>query len=251
LLVASRGRTLSSSSMLSSQVVGIDSPRSCAPTGRTARAGERALARAICGIRWTPDRVTVEGNPYYAWIIEGLELFEALADRDVEPIEVFPTASWTRWFGPRGSKSRALWTEQGVTRLGLVGVPSRTNQDQRDAIAAAVTARQHTVGSTEALGEIVVPTVLPAGAHAPVTPATESPITPQAKARRLQPGSVDSIERRRSSEQSRRAARPRTRMPRRPEATNSLRKQSAIGCAGTETFSRMSTGSCGSMLGPT
>jgi predicted nuclease with RNAse H fold len=162
-------------------VVGIDSPRSSAPTGRTARAGERALARAICGIRWTPDRVTVEGNPYYTWIIEGLELFEALADRDVEPIEVFPTASWTRWFGPRGSKSRALWTEQGVTQLGLVGVPSRTNQDQRDAIAAAVTARQHTVGSTEALGEIVVPMVLPAGAHAPVTPATESPITPQAK----------------------------------------------------------------------
>jgi predicted nuclease with RNAse H fold len=125
-------------------VVGIDSPRSCAPTCRTARAGERLLAKAICGIRWTPDRATVEGNPYYAWIHEGLELFDALADRDVELIEVFPTASWTRWFGPRGPRSRVLWTKLGVVRLGLEGVPPRTNQDQRDAIAAAVTARQHT-----------------------------------------------------------------------------------------------------------
>jgi predicted nuclease with RNAse H fold len=139
-------------------VVGIDSPRCCAPTGRTARAGERALARTICGIRWTPDRSTVEANPYYAWILEGLELFEGLADRDIKLIEVFPTASWTRWFGPRGPSSRAVWTAQGVAWLGLEGIPDRTNQDQRDAIAAAVTARQHTNGSTEALGEVVVPT---------------------------------------------------------------------------------------------
>jgi predicted nuclease with RNAse H fold len=138
-------------------VVGIDSPRCCAPTGRTARAGERALARAICGIRWTPDLATVEGNPYYAWIIEGLELFEALGDRDLELIEVFPTASWTRWFGSRGARSRAVWTKGGTNRLALDGVPARTNQDQRDAIAAAITARQHTQGTTESLGEIVVP----------------------------------------------------------------------------------------------
>jgi hypothetical protein len=32
-----------------------------------------------------------------------------------------------------------------------------TNQDQRDAIAAAVTARAHTRGVTELMGEIVVP----------------------------------------------------------------------------------------------
>jgi hypothetical protein len=44
-----------------------------------------------------------------------------------------------------------------LARLGLEGVPSRTNQDQRDAIAATVTARQHTQGMTETIGEIVVP----------------------------------------------------------------------------------------------
>jgi len=173
-------------------VVGIDSPRCCAPTGRTARDSERALARRICGIRWTPDRPTVERNPYYAWIIEGLKLFESLADRDVELIEVFPTASWTRWFGPRGFRSRATWTKQGVARLRLAEIPHRTNQDQRDAIAAAVTARQHSEGLTEALGEIVVPTALRAGYDADARPpATESRITPQAKARRRRPVSVD------------------------------------------------------------
>jgi predicted nuclease with RNAse H fold/alkylated DNA nucleotide flippase Atl1 len=154
-------------------VVGIDSPRCCAATGRTARDGERVLARRICGIRWTPDRATVEDKPYYAWIIEGLELFEALADRDVELIEVFPTAAWTRWFGPRGSRSRATWTEQGVVRLGLAGIPYRTNQDQRDAIAAAVTARQHTEGTTEALGEIVVPISPPASGQATADPSRQ------------------------------------------------------------------------------
>jgi predicted nuclease with RNAse H fold/alkylated DNA nucleotide flippase Atl1 len=151
-------------------VVGIDSPRSCAATGRTARDGERLLARRICGIRWTPDRATVEGNPYYAWIIEGLGLFEALTDRGAQLIEVFPTASWTRWFGPRGAMSRAVWTEHGVVRLGLDGIPPRTNQDQRDAIAAAITAREHSEGNTEALGEIVVPTARLASRRPIVSP---------------------------------------------------------------------------------
>jgi hypothetical protein len=44
-----------------------------------------------------------------------------------------------------------------LVALGLDGAPSRTNQDQRDAIAAAVTARQHAKGMTESLGEIVFP----------------------------------------------------------------------------------------------
>jgi predicted nuclease with RNAse H fold len=139
-------------------VVGIDSPRSCALEGQTARDGERQLARSICGIRWTPDIQRVQASAYYAWIVEGLALFDALAALDdVEVIEVFPTASWTRWYGKRGSQTRAAWTRQGLAALGLSGVPARTSQDQRDAIAAALTARQHTLALTEMMGEIVVP----------------------------------------------------------------------------------------------
>ena len=133
-------------------VIGIDSPRSCAPPGCTSRTCERDVARAVCGIRWTPDRLV---GPYYAWVVEGLRRYEALADREV--IEVFPTASWTRWLGPRGRESRAAWTRRGVEALGLSGVGPR-NQDERDAIAAAVTARQYAAGACEAFGgEIVVP----------------------------------------------------------------------------------------------
>jgi predicted nuclease with RNAse H fold len=139
------------------KVTAIDSPRSCAPPGQTARDGERQLATSICGIRWTPDVSRVRASTYYAWIIEGLALFDALATRGIEVIEVFPTASWTRWHGKRGTRTRSAWTRQGLAALGLDGVPLRTNQDQRDAIAAAMTARQHTLAMTETMGEIVVP----------------------------------------------------------------------------------------------
>jgi len=138
-------------------VVAIDSPCCCAPEGQTTRDGERQLSKSICGIRWTPDERRVHASPYYAWIVEGLALFEALAPRDVEVIEVFPTASWTRWYGKRRSQARSAWTQQGLASLGLTDVPARTNQDQRDAIGAAVTARQHTHGLTETMGTIVVP----------------------------------------------------------------------------------------------
>lgn len=138
-------------------VVAIDSPRSCAPDGQAARDGELQLARSICGIRWTPDARRVHASAYYAWILEGLALFDALADRGAEVIEVFPTASWTRWHGRRGQRTRAAWTRQALAALGLDGVPARTNQDQRDAIAAAMTARQHSLALTETMGDLVVP----------------------------------------------------------------------------------------------
>jgi predicted nuclease with RNAse H fold len=138
-------------------VVAIDGPRSCASDGHTARAGERLVNRSVCGIRWTPDARTVHENEYYAWVREGLALFEALEALGVDAIEVFPTASWTRWSGSRGAISRARWSAAGLVSLDLAGVPSQTNQDQRDAIAAAVTARQYTMEMTEDFGEIVVP----------------------------------------------------------------------------------------------
>jgi hypothetical protein len=56
----------------------------------------------------------------------------------------------------RGRQSRSAWTRRGLETLQLEGIPTRTNQDQRDAIAAAVTARLHTPG--EPIGDIVVPT---------------------------------------------------------------------------------------------
>jgi predicted nuclease with RNAse H fold len=144
-------------------VVAVDSPRSCAAPGQTHRPDERALRAAVCGIRWTPPRGRLGGNPYYGWVVEGLRLYDALADQPVEVVECFPTASWTRWRGPRAGRSRSAWTREGLAALGLEGVPARTNQDVRDAIAAALTAREHGHGRCEAFGEIVVPRGQPLG----------------------------------------------------------------------------------------
>ncbi len=140
--------------------IGIDAPRACAPDGERSRAGERALARAICSIRYTPDAATVtSGGAFYAWVRAGLVLHEACARAFARTpvIEVFPTASWTVWCGPRAGRSRTSWSCTGLATLDLGGVPKRTSQDLRDAIAAAVTARLHAEGRTRAFGDLVVP----------------------------------------------------------------------------------------------
>ena len=105
----------------------------------------------MCGIRFTPDLEQLSGNPYYEWIRHGLELYEALAAAGLRAIECFPTASFTRWAGPRGDLSRAAWT-RGALALALPH-----GQDGRDAVAAALTARSAAAGRVEFFGVIAVP----------------------------------------------------------------------------------------------
>lgn len=145
-------------------VVAIDSPSAPGPEGERSRHGERLLVAAVgCNIRWTPDRVALEASEYYAWIVSGLALYDELG-RGTPPwelIECFPTASWTRWCGPRAGRRRSRWTRQGLAGLGMEGVPARTNQDLRDAIAAAVTAFQSARRQTDKYGDIEVPSTRP------------------------------------------------------------------------------------------
>lgn len=141
-------------------VVAIDSPCAAAPSGATCRSGELALNREVCGIRWTPERERLEGNPYYEWIVRGFELYRAIeeAGAKTKVIEVFPTASWTQWAGKRQGRRRARWTREALSSLGIEHLPQRRlNQDDRDSIAAAVTARQHDEGRTREFDPIVVP----------------------------------------------------------------------------------------------
>jgi predicted nuclease with RNAse H fold len=129
-----------------------------AATGASCRVVERELVRAgICGIRWTPDRAGLDRNPaYYEWIEHGFELHAELRDVGLATIECFPTASWTRWGGSRGEFSRARWSSQVLQGLLELRPGERLNQDRRDALAAALTARAHPRG-TECFGDIVVP----------------------------------------------------------------------------------------------
>lgn len=127
------------------------------PARTDAPAGREGAPRRGLGIRWTPPSGELDRNPYYEWIVEGLDLYDALACEPVEVIECFPTASWTRWHGPRNGRRRTAWTREALAALGLQGLPSRTNQDMRDAIAAAWTAREYAHDRFEAFGDIIVP----------------------------------------------------------------------------------------------
>jgi predicted nuclease with RNAse H fold len=148
---------------LEPRVVAVDSPRTAAPATALSREGERDLVRAgVCGIRFTPNERALQASPaYYEWIQNGFELYRALerAARRAgwEVIECFPTASWSRWAGPRGQRRRAAWTRNALATLNLNGLPARTNQDARDAIAAARTAQAYSERGVEMFGDIVVP----------------------------------------------------------------------------------------------
>ena len=138
------------------RAVAVDAPASPAPAGRLSREGECALARRVCGIRYTPDAARL-AEPYYEWVLNGLELYAALARERWMVLECFPTASWTRWSGARGTRSRASWSADALASWALAGAPVRLGQDGRDALGAALTARAHARGETESFGEIVVP----------------------------------------------------------------------------------------------
>lgn len=146
-------------------LVGVDGPAAWAPDGQASRPDERAFTRArVCGIRYTPDEARARGrtDDHLGWVWQGLQVYAALAAAGVPSVEVFPTAAWTRWLGPRGGRSRARWSREGLDRMraaGLADTPAATTQDARDAVAAALVTRQVTDGDVEEFGTLVIPAV--------------------------------------------------------------------------------------------
>jgi predicted nuclease with RNAse H fold len=147
------------------RVVAVDGPATPALDGERSRMAERELVKAgVCGIRYTPDKQTLEAphrTRYYDWILCGFELYDALRASAPcagwEVIEAFPTASWCRWTErrPKG-RTRAAWSKAALAAHKLDRVPQVTSQDVRDALGAALTARSYPE-QTERFGEIVVP----------------------------------------------------------------------------------------------
>jgi len=140
-------------------LVAVDSPRRPAPSGTRSRPCERELASEVCGIRYTPDEGALHSHPsgYYDWILNGFALYDALGAAGVAAVECFPTASWTIWGGRRGRESRARWSARVLASMAVTGLPAHVTQDERDAIGAALTARDCAAGRTRRFGEIVVP----------------------------------------------------------------------------------------------
>ena len=151
-------------------LVAVDSPATAAPAGEKSRPDERAFrAAGICGIRYTPDHATIagprpNGDDFYGWIRNGCSVYEALAAAGLPTVECFPTASWTRWGGPRGERGRGAWSAAVLRALPLEGLPARLDQDRRDAIGAALTARAEAESRTQRFGDIVVPSAPAHGA---------------------------------------------------------------------------------------
>lgn len=144
--------------------IGVDAPTAWAPSGQRSRPDERAFAHAgVCGIRFTPDEATARARTdrYLEWVWQGLALHRALARTDLPTDEVFPTAAWTRWLGPRGTRTRLRWTRDGLDRLRAEGLTddagTRPSQDAMDAMAAALVARQADRREVERFGALVVP----------------------------------------------------------------------------------------------
>lgn len=146
-------------------VVAIDAPSSWAPPGQRSRPCERwFMGMRLCNIRFTPDgpTATAREDTYYEWIEHGLELWAACRAAGIVATECFPTASWSAWFGSREAISRAAWTKRGLAdlpRTGLRGVDAAGNQDERDAMAAALTAYQwdRQAATVETCDDLVVP----------------------------------------------------------------------------------------------
>src|SRR5262249_37442643 len=146
------------------RLVAVDGPVGWAPEPERSRLAERELRKVVGGnIRYTPNEVAAGANPYYDWIRHGLELYAAVEMSGLRTIECFPTASWARWAGPRNGVSRAAWSSAALASFKLDGVPPKTNQDERDAIGAALTALAHARGAADCLDPIYVPKVGSAG----------------------------------------------------------------------------------------
>ena len=142
------------------RAAGIDSPDSCAAPGEKSRPGERQVAREVCPIFYTPEESVVRsGHPFYGWMCEGLDLYEALAAGAprTKRVEVFPSAAWTVWAGKRDDRPKSRWSRLALKRVGVRGLPQRCSQDARDAVGAALVAGLYLAGETVSYGGIAVP----------------------------------------------------------------------------------------------
>jgi predicted nuclease with RNAse H fold len=122
-------------------VVAVDAPLTLGP-----RECERALTRHVCHLYFTPAALA---GTFYDWMRNGFALYAALRENGLAAIECFPTGTWTILAGKRGDRSRQAWTKGGLAALRLAGIPSRLDQDGRDAICAAYTARVHARGHAD------------------------------------------------------------------------------------------------------
>jgi predicted nuclease with RNAse H fold len=151
------------------RAVGVDAP--CRwRTGGLARAAERELARL--GIRCfaTPRREAGEANPFYAWMRNGLSLYERLAarpagypllagpapaGREAERVcfETFPQAVACLLAGRLLSAANKRTERRGVLEAAGIGTGELGSLDLVDAALCAAAAHRYLLGDYRMLGD--------------------------------------------------------------------------------------------------
>jgi predicted nuclease with RNAse H fold len=139
------------------QVVAVNTPRTLAADGVVGRECDRIiLSSGLCRIRLTPDPAVLferghESHLRPIW--QGLDLYRALEAEGWWTIECCPTASWTVWGGRRGTSTHARWSAAVLWAFALEDVPSRLDQQSRDALGAALTGTAFACGGCTWLHE--------------------------------------------------------------------------------------------------
>ena len=100
----------------------------------------------------------MRGSAYYGWVVHGLEFHAALMTRTAAEVDRGLPDRVVDALARRSRRPEPVGLDAGGGARPRARSRARAdNQDQRDAIAAAVTARQHTAGTTQTLIDILVP----------------------------------------------------------------------------------------------
>jgi predicted nuclease with RNAse H fold len=146
------------------RAVGVDAP--CRwRTGRSMRPAERELARLGFHCFATPGRKTGEAHPFYAWMRNGLSLYEALSDGaagyallgGASPakvcFETFPQAIACLLAGRRLSAANKRSDRLRVLEAEGIGTGALGSLDLVDAGLCAVAAHRYLQGGCRLLGD--------------------------------------------------------------------------------------------------
>ena len=138
-------------------LIAIDGPQGLARLGQKRRECERLLRTP----GFTPDTLPVAGSKPFAGYLRGnILLFQSMVRAgwrlQQDLIEVFPGAAWPLFYSiPLMAKQ----TEEGrrqrrgiLVRCGIQGLPTALTHDQLDAVMAAFTAFQFSIGKAVLVG---------------------------------------------------------------------------------------------------
>jgi len=134
------------------RAVGVDAP--CRwRTGAQMRPAERELARLGFRCFATPRREKGEVRPFYAWMRNGLALYEALAGGSAACFETFPQAIACLLAGRVLAAENKRADRRGLLEAAGVGTKALSSLDLLDAALCAVAAHRYLRGDYRLLGD--------------------------------------------------------------------------------------------------